>query len=145
MGGHGHEHNDPQAIKKEVNKYLFVFLALGILTIITVAISYIHLPIHWAVTLALLVATFKAGLVAGFFMHLISERQAIYTLLIFTAIFFGSMVVGTAGNPADYLEGTVDLNHELMIANAPHGETHGETPHAEEAPHAEKTEHPSEH
>jgi cytochrome c oxidase subunit IV len=142
MGGHGHD--DPQSIKKEVNKYLFVFLALAVLTVITVAISYLHLPVWAAVVLALVVATFKAGLVAGFFMHLISERAAVYALLLFTAFFFVSMVVGTAGNPADYLEGTIDLNHELMLADAPHGETHGDAAPAD-APHAEKTEQPSEH
>ena len=39
------------------------------------------------VTVALLVATFKAGLVAAIFMHLAAEKRLIYRVLIFTGFF----------------------------------------------------------
>ena len=39
------------------------------------------------VAVALLVATFKAGLVAAIFMHLSSEKRMIYRILIFTFFF----------------------------------------------------------
>ena len=39
------------------------------------------------VGIAMLVATFKAGLVAAIFMHLSNEKQLIYRILIFTAFF----------------------------------------------------------
>lgn len=78
-------------IQKEVRRYLLVFGALMILTVITVAISYLHMPVPAAITLALIVATIKGGLVACFFMHLISEKQFIYVLLIFVVIFFFSL------------------------------------------------------
>jgi cytochrome c oxidase subunit 4 len=58
------------------------------LTIITVAISYLHLSVKAAITVALVVATVKASLVASYFMHLISERKVIYWTLILTAVFF---------------------------------------------------------
>ena len=48
-----------------------------VLTIITVAISRVHLPVPIAVTVALLVATIKGSLVACYFMHLISEKKLI--------------------------------------------------------------------
>jgi len=57
-------------------------------TIITVAISYLHLPLPLAVTAALLVATVKGSLVACYFMHLISEKKLIYAVLGLTAVFF---------------------------------------------------------
>ena len=88
---HGHD-NSPEAIRKEVRKYLLVLVALGMLTIITVGISYIHLPTGQAVALALVVATVKGSLVAAFFMHLISERKLIYAVLIFTVFFFGLLL-----------------------------------------------------
>ena len=59
-----------------------------VLTIVTVAISYLHLPVHLAVTVALIVATIKGGLVACYFMHLISEKKLIYAVLILTVAFF---------------------------------------------------------
>ncbi len=123
MGGHTH---DAQSVKKEVRVYLMVFLALAILTVITVAISYLHLPVMGAVVLALIVATVKAGLVAGFFMHLISERQCIYALLLFAGIFFVSILLLPLGNHSDYLTGTVDVSRELMAAK-PDGHESGPT------------------
>ena len=68
--------------------YIMVFLALMVLTVITVAISRVHLPIPIAVTVALIVATIKGALVACYFMHLISEKKLIYAVLVLTVIFF---------------------------------------------------------
>ena len=75
-------------IDKHVRIYITVFVALMALTIVTVAISYLHLPVHLAVTVALLVATVKGSLVACYFMHLISEKKVIYGVLVLTALFF---------------------------------------------------------
>ena len=83
---HGHD------IQKEVRTYLMVFGGLLFLTIVTVLVSYLHLEIHEAVMVALCIAVIKASLVACFFMHLISERKLIYIVLIFTAIFFFSVM-----------------------------------------------------
>jgi len=58
------------------------------LTIITVAISYLHLPLPVAVTVALFVAIVKGSLVACYFMHLLSEKKLIYAVLGLTAVFF---------------------------------------------------------
>jgi ABC-type transport system involved in cytochrome bd biosynthesis fused ATPase/permease subunit len=49
-------------IDRHVRVYITVFVALMVLTIITVAISRVHLPIAMAVTVALLVATVKGSL-----------------------------------------------------------------------------------
>lgn len=87
-------HNDPEEIKKEIRKYMYVFGALAVLTIVTVAISRLHLPTMQAIILALAVATVKGSLVAAFFMHLISERKLVYAVLILTVFFFGVMIWG---------------------------------------------------
>jgi cytochrome c oxidase subunit 4 len=79
-------------IDKHVRIYISVFVALMALTIITVAISRYHLPVHIAVTIALLVATIKGSLVACYFMHLISEKKLIYAVLALTAMFFIALV-----------------------------------------------------
>ena len=92
-GHHGHD-NSPDAIRKEMKKYLMVLGALAVLTVITVAIAQLHLPTHQAIALALVVATVKGSLVAAFFMHLLSERKLIYAVLVITVFFFGLMIWG---------------------------------------------------
>ena len=75
-------------IDRTVRVYITVFAALLVLTIVTVAVSRYHLPVHEAVTIALVVATIKGSLVACYFMHLISEKKLIYAVLALTAAFF---------------------------------------------------------
>ena len=73
-------------VAKHVRKYLFIGALLVTFTAITVWLSYVDFGSRKAnITVAMLVATFKAGLVAAIFMHLSSEKQLIYRILIFTA------------------------------------------------------------
>jgi cytochrome c oxidase subunit 4 len=89
----GHD-NSPEAIRKEIRRYLIVLSALGLLTLITVGISRLQLPTGEAIALGLTVATIKGSLVAAFFMHLISERKLIFAVLLFTVFFFGMLLWG---------------------------------------------------
>jgi cytochrome c oxidase subunit 4 len=75
-------------VDRHVRVYITVFVALMALTIITVAVSRLHLSVPIAVTVALFVATIKGALVAGYFMHLVSEKKLIYAVLALTAVFF---------------------------------------------------------
>ena len=75
-------------IDKHVKVYIIVFVALMVLTIVTVAIARVHLPTPIAITLALIVASIKGGLVAGYFMHLVSEKKLILAVLALTVAFF---------------------------------------------------------
>ena len=75
-------------IDKHVRVYIMVFVALMVLTIVTVAISRYHLPVAQAVSVALIVATIKGGLVASYFMHLISEKKLILAVMALTLAFF---------------------------------------------------------
>lgn len=80
-------------IEEQIRVYLLVFGALAVLTVLTVAVAYLSLPIVPAVFLGLSIATVKGGLVAGYFMHLISEKQVIYVLLVFTVVFVVAMLI----------------------------------------------------
>lgn len=81
---------------KSVRIYLLVFGALIIGTILTVAAWKVHLPTMFlTVLVALIIASLKASLVAGWFMHLASEQKMIYAILGFTAFFFAGMMVLT--------------------------------------------------
>ncbi|MDO8756922.1 MAG: cytochrome C oxidase subunit IV family protein [Elusimicrobiota bacterium] len=77
--------NTPDAAHDEhrpnVALYVKVFGALMMLTLITVAVSKVHLPRPQAIGLGLFVATIKAGLVGALFMHLWGENKLIHKAL----------------------------------------------------------------
>jgi len=75
-------------IRSHVKTYLMIFGALMVLTMVTVGVSYLHLPVAMAIAVALVVATIKGSLVALYFMHLNHERKLIYYVLALTAVFF---------------------------------------------------------
>lgn len=80
--------NNPEDVRKEVRTYMMVFGALMVLTVLTVAVSYLRLPVAAAVLVALVIATVKGGMVASFFMHLIHERRLVFWVLLLTVAFF---------------------------------------------------------
>lgn len=87
--GHG-DHDDHVAhnVAKHIRGYLMVGGTLLIFTAITVFLSYVNFGTMKAnVAVAMLVATFKAALVAAIFMHLSNEKRLIYRILVFTAFF----------------------------------------------------------
>jgi cytochrome c oxidase subunit 4 len=80
-------------VRHEVRRYVIVFLSLLAGTCITVGAYYLHLPsIALTIAVALFIATVKAFLVAGYFMHLISERKMIYGILAATVFFFAGLM-----------------------------------------------------
>ena len=83
-----HDEHTAHDVAKHIRGYLMVGGTLLLFTGITVALSYINFGTQKAnVAVAMLVATFKAGLVAAIFMHLSSEKRMIYRILIFTFFF----------------------------------------------------------
>ena len=87
--GHG-DHDDHVAhnIAKHIRGYMMVGGTLLAFTAITVFLSYVNFGTMKAnVAVAMLVATFKAALVAMIFMHLSNEKKLIYRILVFTAFF----------------------------------------------------------
>ncbi len=77
-----------ESIEHHIQVYIKVFIALAILTVITVAVSYLDVTFIEAFFIAITVATIKGSLVLGFFMHLISEKQMIIWILVATLITF---------------------------------------------------------
>jgi len=79
-----------------VKGYLLVFVALGILTGLTVALSYLPISHHVGIALAIAIATTKCALIATFFMHLKTENRGItYTVLVglfLVIVLIGAMI-----------------------------------------------------
>src|SRR6266705_536277 len=94
-------------ISKHIKVYVGVFLALLLGTILTVSMYYIHFErMAVTITIALFIATIKASLVAGFFMHLVSEKKAIYAILVATVFFFAGMMYLTVWARGEMPKGT---------------------------------------
>ncbi len=80
--------NSHHSIEKHIKTYINVFIALGFLTVVTVAVSYLEVSFIEAFFIAMTVATIKGSLVLGYFMHLMTERQMIIWILAATAVSF---------------------------------------------------------
>lgn len=88
-------HNSPEQIRKEMWVYIWVFVGLAVLTGGTVyACYFLKFPVHVAIAIALVIACTKGFLVAGFFMHLLSEKKLIYSVLALTVFFFAVLLWG---------------------------------------------------
>ncbi len=70
--------------RPDVAMYVKVFAALMVLTLVTVAISKVHLPRPQAIGLGLFVACIKGSLVGALFMHLWGENKLIHKALYIT-------------------------------------------------------------
>lgn len=67
-------------------KYLLVWGALMVLTVVTVLTGRMHLP-NWGLALALVIASVKGALVALYFMHL-AEHKGANRLVFATSLVF---------------------------------------------------------
>ena len=83
----------PEAIQKAKKLYLLIGMALFVFTVVTVAVA----TVPWLdfgdhgfdskdAVIGLLIASFKATLVASIFMHLNHERKTIYLVLLMSAV-----------------------------------------------------------
>jgi caa(3)-type oxidase subunit IV len=76
---------------EQIEKYKRTFWKIGmwlcVFTVITVALAYVEFKSHsMNILIGMIIATFKASLVALIFMHLKDEKKLIYKVLFFTVI-----------------------------------------------------------
>ncbi len=88
---------EAEDIREHVRVYVMVFVSLAVLTVVTVGISYIGMRTALAICVAMVVATVKAGLVAGYFMHLVTEQRVIIWLLALCAAFVVFLMLLSVG------------------------------------------------
>lgn len=98
--------SDHADVSVQVRGYLMVFGTLMVLTIVTVAASYLNLPVGPTVALGLTIAAVKASLVGAFFMHLRHEKAWIYGALSLTAVLAVALFSFTLWTEADHAPGT---------------------------------------
>ncbi len=80
-------------ISKHVRTYIAIFVALLVGTVVTVGLYYVHFnSVAVTIAVALVIASLKSYLVAGFFMHLNSEKKTIYAIMAVTVFFFFALM-----------------------------------------------------
>ena len=80
-------------VSKHVRIYLIVGIALLVGTVLTVLMNAVHFDsMTVTIFIALFIACVKGFLVAGYFMHLMSEKKMIYGILGATVFFFAGMM-----------------------------------------------------
>ena len=75
-------------VRQHIKLYWKIGAALLVLTVVTVAVSYVEFAVPMAIFVALVIAATKGSLVASYFMHLIGERRSIHAALLLTVFFF---------------------------------------------------------
>ena len=99
-----------QDISKHIKVYILVFIALLVGTVVTVGMYYVHFEsVALTITIALFIASVKVFLVAGYFMHLMSEKKTIYAVLLTTVFFFAAMMYLTVWARDQVPDGTTYL------------------------------------
>jgi hypothetical protein len=93
LTGQSELHEHPVEFKSYLRRCVYVFAAAACMITLMIVASFLP-GFGWTakVTLILAIACVNAFIVAGFLMHLLSERKMVYTLLSFTAIFFAGMM-----------------------------------------------------
>lgn len=74
--------------------YIVVWAALLVMTAVTVGVSYLDLGLMNA-TVAFGIASFKAGLVALYFMHLRHEIKLVLGFALFPLLILALIIIGT--------------------------------------------------
>ena len=111
-----HDHsNDAAHVAAHVKGYLVVGGVLIFCTAVTVWLSYVdfdHMIGHgWNFIIAMILATFKVGLVGAIFMHLKGEKWTIWQFLLFTAFFACGLFLLTLLHWGDPIFGTNHATH----------------------------------
>lgn len=87
---------NPEIFKSYSKRCWIIFAAVAMATLVMVSASYAPLPNRAAVIgVVLAIAAFNAFMVAGYLMHLLTEKRTIYAMLAFTGLFFIALMLLT--------------------------------------------------
>lgn len=102
------ESEQPVTLKSYFRLCAVVFFVIVCATAGMIATSFAHIGEGWPLKVALIlcIAVVNAFVVAGYLMHLLSEKKLIYTVLIFTVFFFAGLMGLTMWAMNDFPVGT---------------------------------------
>lgn len=94
MGGHSKDHHEELGHVVSDKMFLNVLIALLVLTAITVGVAQINFGV-FNIVVAMVVASIKAALVIGIFMHGMYESKLIWTYIVIPFLLLFIMIGGT--------------------------------------------------
>jgi heme/copper-type cytochrome/quinol oxidase subunit 4 len=102
------ESEQPVNLKSYIRLCAVVFLVVVCTTGMMIATSFAHIGDGWTIKVALIlaIAVVNAFLVAGYLMHLLSEKKLVYAVLLFTVCFVVGLVGLTMWAMHDFPPGT---------------------------------------
>ena len=102
------ESEKPVSLQSTVRLCAMVFFVIVCATSGMIATSFAHLGDGWTLKVALIlcIAVVNAFFVAGYLMHLLSEKKLVYTVLAFTVFFFIGLMGLTLWAMGDFPLGT---------------------------------------
>jgi FtsH-binding integral membrane protein len=108
LTGKSESHEHPVNFESYLRRCLFIFIAILCATSLMIWISYLPEHYSWAAKVAMILAVAGANafVVAGFLMHLISEKKMIYAVLGFTVFFVIGLFALTLYAMHDFPTGT---------------------------------------
>jgi caa(3)-type oxidase subunit IV len=107
LTGQAELHGHPVDFNHYLRRCIYIFIAVACAISLMIVSSYLpHYNWTVKVTLILAIACCNAFLVAGFLMHLLSEKKMVYTLLAFTVFFFAGLMGLTLYAMQDFPSGT---------------------------------------
>jgi heme/copper-type cytochrome/quinol oxidase subunit 4 len=105
--GESELHGHPVDFNSYLRRCAYVLIAVLCAVSLMLVASYLpHFDWPAKVAMILAIACTNAFVVAGFLMHLISEKKMIYTLLAFTVFFFAGLMGLTVWAMQDFPVGT---------------------------------------
>jgi heme/copper-type cytochrome/quinol oxidase subunit 4 len=108
LAGESELHEHPVDFKDYLRRCVYIFIAILCATAMMIWISFLPDHYSWAAKVAMIltVAAANAFVVAGFLMHLISEKKMVYTVLAFTVFFVIGLFALTLYAMKDFPTGT---------------------------------------
>jgi heme/copper-type cytochrome/quinol oxidase subunit 4 len=108
LTGESELHEHPVDFKDYLRRCVYIFIAILCATSMMIWISFLPDHYSWAAKVAMIltVAAANAFVVAGFLMHLISEKKMVYTVLAFTVFFVIGLFALTLYAMKDFPTGT---------------------------------------
>ena len=110
LTGESEFHGHPVDFNNYLRRCALVLIAVVCAVSLMLVASYLpSARFDWPAKVAMIlaIACTNAFVVAGFLMHLISEKRMIYTLLAFTVFFFSGLIGLTVWAMQDFPAGTV--------------------------------------
>ncbi len=119
--------SNPHDVNVMVGTYKRLFLWLSIITLIGIALAFLHISVLWLViVLGITFIVTKGIIVFKSFQNLLVGRQLIVMVFILTAIFVAGLLFLPVLNHHDYIVGTDDVSKQLLMEQKDEGSHHGD-------------------